>query len=1293
MPTPQIISSNLQLISPQIPSGLDVLSIDSSVLPFVFSADVRITRLEVSIGSPVTTYTLVSGANQFSGTVPIAPDYVQSVSFTGRNYNPSMVWVASTLFQLGDRVWDSYGNVYEALTAGTTSTSQPAFSPTVDVQDGGVLWHYVGQMLVTPVYSLNVLSTISNGALTIGPPSGISSYNSQNVCRIEWVQPTYPGVLGVRVMVSTDASGVTVPYTQFGDLVSPNSISRTQNVVLGTNVAVSNPDATTSVTTTTDTLQLVTFCSVDIPQTSINTSPFYAMLSVVVQDPVTNIVYESQQAGPITCGFVDLKKVSPSDFLALQRKEDIASRLISSITKLYPDLDLSPRSEIRDLMIDPIAIEISNMSVREWFSRVSASVSALSQVDDADGDGFSDVFAQSSVKQQIARAYGLNSSDTQTLIDQQFDVLGEAVGLPRNGATASLVTVTFYTYVKPTSTVIISSGTQLSTIPDSETPSLTFTTTATVTLDAASADNFYDPVNGWWGLNAPAQCTSTGSMTNVGSGSIRSAGSSLLPSNWNVTNLVGADFGLDTEINSKYAARITSRYIKGIDSGTRNGYLTTALATPGIIGAHVVAAGDTEMLRDWDSVRKKHVYGCVDIYVRGANYSQQTDLVAFQYQNSGNLKATWPTRNSSSARFNITRTSSEPTYPFFIPLQLVVSRPGSVDTYLGVDRAYFDGDTIVLNDNDPVYQYVGDNISKVRIPIFGQNGNPMNNAPFLQMLRSVNATFSAVVRYQSPLSDTPAAQPVVSVTSITGPQTGVVSPSITTLVHSSNFLTYGGSNMAGDRAEVPSSSLVSPPPTVTVTCNPQVTVAPIDSYMSLSSSGDVLSVRSIDMSTLYTLGVDYTITQLTGYKQYGLQLIPGTKITPTQSLLVSYNKYALTENLTLQTETVTITSTGTTLSNSGFVNNVWLPLSHGNTTLIMDGWNGVYINADGSTSTTPGTATIGLDVNNSTGLVGANVPYDSRYIKVVWNGSVMKENTDFTLSVDPVSGTAAITRMLQGRIPDDTSTVTVSYFTNEAFSISTQYPAFVSTLVNIIDQTKHAAADVLVKSMIASPVDITMTVTLEPNATPETMDANIRTVIGRVLDNATGGGGLYQSELIRQVKAIPGVQKVQIPLNRCAKSDGSYNVGVVIPTQTSWTTLSLDPAFAGYNGNNMYISSQTVLPDNTIPSGGYPESVVGLMNNGDSYNRALTIQQFLQGDPTQPMFYIIGQGDEVSPGVMLDYSYSRKILLRELDTKLTPTQKSYLVTYQVFNEGGANDIDVSSTEYLTAGTITLDYVS
>jgi hypothetical protein len=1230
----------------------------------------------------------------------------------------------------------------------------------------------------------------------------------------------------------------------------------------------------TSTTSTADTSMLTNYSTVDIPFSTINANTFYAMFSTVIQDPVTNIVYESVENGPLLAGYVNLKLANPTDFPVLQRKEDIAGRLIAQITKQLPDLDLSPRSEVRDIFIDPFSIELANMSVREWFARVSTSISAISQLDNVSGNGISDPFQSSPYKQQIARAYGLSPQDTQNLINEQFDLLGEQAGLTRLGATQATVVLTFYTYQQPTSNITIPQGATVTTIPDSNTPALTFTTQGTGTIDIANLASFFNTNTGWWGVSVPAQSTQPGSVGNVGAGTIRQSANGV-PSGVSVTNLQGALFGSDQESNSAFAARIQARTVTGIDSSSANGYLVTALSTPGIIDAQVVAAGDLEMLRDWDPTRQKHVFGAVDIYVRGTTFSQQNEFIPFSYTNNGvygNTQTYSVLAFLGGNTFQIQNFTSL-VYPPYDGVELFVSR-GTSSFYLSLDRAQFNpvAGTIIVNTNDIAYQYVGNAVTKAKVPLI-INGNPATNQAAIATIAGAAAgtyQLALFMREKSPFLHTPALQPVLQVYSVTGSNTGsgVLPDSNVTLVHTSDFLLNGGSNDAGDLVQV---ALTSSPVTKTLTIPTLASPTTIDIGMdqpldALGNPLNVLSVRSLDQSILYVYGTDYTIVPTAPYHQYGIQPLTSTvaisqlsivgnvltvtapndfsagasvtlsgiadptfaaalngqtvvvaTVSPTQftanftfpntgptnttgtvtgsaiqagqQVLVTYNKFVLYERLTFvsQEQQVLQGTLPTTLDNDGFVQNTWLPESYTTGTyvfpvvqqgfnLTLDGWNGNF-GGDG------GLDVIGSATFDPSGLVGAQVPHDSRYIKVTYfNGVtnvVMKENIDFKLTVNSTSGSATIARILTGRIPDG-ATVEVSYFITETFTISTQYPTFVEVLANTIAQTKSAAADVLIKAMVANPVDITMTVTLNANTDPATVDPAIRTAINVVLDNSQTT--LFQSELISQVQAITGVKSVGIPLIKCAKSDASYDIGVVIPTDTAWTRLSADPAFAGMTvPQNSWISTNPVLPDSTIPSGGEPTAIVDFLYQGQAFQRQSSVTDFLSNALVIPhlavnpgvvnaapgSFYIIGNTDQIfttkitatsitnsvltvtavnsfnvgqlvalngttesflngqsvtitsiitdagghqigftanfmegnytnandTGTVGLPESYGQKVIVTIPADVPNPGNLPYFCTYQVFNEGGAKDVTVSPTEYLTPGTITINYVT
>ena len=1007
----------------------------------------------------------------------------------------------------------------------------------------------------------------------------------------------------------------------------------------------------------------------------------------------------------------------------------------------------------------------------------------------------------------------MSPQDTQNLINEQFDLLGEGAGLTRGSASQATVVLTFYTYQQPQSSITIPEGAVVSTVPDSNTPALNFVTQGSGTIDISNLASFFNTQTGWWGISVPAQAQQPGSIGNVGAGTIRQVVSSV-PSGISVTNLVGALFGTDQESNSAFAARIQARNVTGIDSSSANGYLVAALSTPGIIDAQVVAAGDLEMLRDWDPTRQKHVFGAVDIYVRGTTLSQNDEFIPFVYANNGTygIAATYATLAfQGGTKFQIQNYTSL-TYPPYDGVELLVTR-ATGSFYLALDRAQFNDSngTLFINPNDIAYQYVGSAITQAKVPLI-INGVPATNQAALAALSGASIgtyTLQLFTRLESPFLHTPDLQPVLQIYSMTGEAppagTGSIPSQDLILVHTSDFLLNGGSNDAGDEVMV---ALTSSPVTNTINIGSNLAVPTlIDIGMDQPQDANgnplnVLSVLSTNAQTLYIYGVDYTIVPFGPYHEYAIQpltssvsltslqiasnvltviapnefgigasillsgiadptfgpilngqtvvigtatptqftatfifsntgptattgLATGSAIQPSQQVVITYNKFTLYERLALISgeQQVLNGTLPTTLDNDGFVYNTWLPQSYVSgvftfpipstvapftfnpEALILDGWDGLF-GPDG------GLDVVGSLAFDASGLVGNQVPYASRYIKVTFFNGVsqvlMKENLDYTLVVNPTSGSATLARLVTGRIPDG-GTVSVTYFINETFTLSTQYPTFVEQLANTIALTKSAAADVLVKAMVANDVDITMTVTLDANTSAETVDPSIRTAINVALDNASKT--LFQSELISQVQAITGVQSVEIPLIKCAKSDGSYDIGVVIPTGTVWIPLSTDPAFANLPNvtfpANSWISASPILPDATIPSGGEPTAIVDFLYEGQVFERSTSVQNFLTNALTVPhlavapgvvfdapgSFYIIGVNDQINSTTPLPASYTQKVIVTIPADVPNPGNLSYFATYQVFDENGASDVTVSPTEYLAPGTITINYVT
>jgi hypothetical protein len=1287
----------LDILTPNVAAN-STLSVDVSSLPFQVQVDSTVANVIVQLYNASTALTQSTSLFTVTGSVTTGT-FIANEPVTQANSNASANLIGtvtgSGTMMLGTITGTADNNdIWTGTTSGATYT--PTATP-VGVFEGNISI----QNITTPTQAVVIaqgpevdgnipsLANIQfyivfyndqNLAALISPPSGFSCFKQQSNCMLQWVTPPYQGLLGVRIQISTDPTGVTVPYTQVGNLV--NTVSSSSNTLMSTvnTNTVNTPDQNipgqyTLNYNVTETYLTTTYGSVTISSTYVNSDIFYAVASTVIQDPVSNQVYESQQIGPITCGFVNLSAVNPTDFLALQRKEDIAQRMISQIIRVYPDLDLTPHSENRDLFIDPIAIEISNMSVRQWFSLCCQSIDALAQIDNASGNGFSDPVSSSPVKQQLANAFGLNSNDIQTYINHAFDVAADAAGLTRGGPTTSTGVVTFYTYVQPTVLMTISEGAVVATIADASTASLNFTVAGTAVIDPKFANNLYNAEKGWWSVDVPVFCQTAGSIGTVGAGSIRQTVSGV-PQGLSCINQLGTSPAVDTELNSRLAARIKNKELVGVDTGTRYGYWGQAINTPGIVQATVVAAGDDEMLRDWlpadisDSglvIERpgKHIFGCVDVYTRGTAFSEQVNEVVYNYTQTGLLPLKLIVNSLGVIQFSVTTTE-----PLYTVLQISVTQTlsGKV-VYLGTQLCQ------ISNQNGNASIFINPTEYTYTITNGVSTPTSQTNLQFMTGISTSTVTFALSGRYQDDIYFTPPEQPILSINSVVGPITGAISPSSIQLVYTQDFLLAGGSNQAGDVVQVDSTQTSVQQTTLVFTgvltdTGPTYLLIDSNMVMTISSNGEIIPPSGFTVTNAYdpvgppyVFGVDYTISAAGPYLQYYLQLTnnssiltqPGIPLNGSPSVIVTYYKYILTEHVNLQTDTLTLTGVVPSyLSQDGFIYNTWLPNSYGLTTLTSD-----------------------------VALSNAGVALTSRYIKVVYNNGtpsvpnyiVLQENRDFTLNVSAASGQTTITAIVGGasQMPMVSGGVslplTITYYYSEVFAISTQIPTWVDQLANNLAVTKHADADVLVKAQVASPVDITMTVTVSSTATISTVDNLVRSAIGVTLNNANTS--LNQALLVQQVMAQPGVTNVNLPLTKCAKSNGAYDIGFVIPSTTPWVQ-STDPTISLYK--QVYYAPG-VLQNSTLDSGGPPNAYVGFLYESQPFARALSQADF--DSRSDVSFYLTATGD---------------IWIRIPAYQNSPNDDSYFCTYQVWNEEGAKDITTSSTEYLSPGNITINYI-
>lgn len=309
----------------------------------------------------------------------------------------------------------------------------------------------------------------------------------------------------------------------------------------------------------------------------------------------------------------------------------VVTTYISAIQRVNQTISLVPGSTTRDVSIDPFSSEAERLYFLLDFVHRCQSFLTLLQIDDANGDGISDAVDSSSYKTALKAALGYaNNAAVQSLIDSAFDKLAGNVNKSRLPGRPSVGQAVFYTSTRPSFDLPIPSGTLVSTSADPSlgVPSVRFRVGGTYVLPAAQADAFYNYDRKRYEIVVDIVAETIGSAGNRPAGQITTAQgvTGLL-----VTNLEATVFGSDRESNADLAARAMLGFVS-VDTGTEGGYAATSAGQIGVIKAKIVKSGDDLMMRDYDSVRRKHIGGKVDIWVQGLRERQVTEKFAFTFE-------------------------------------------------------------------------------------------------------------------------------------------------------------------------------------------------------------------------------------------------------------------------------------------------------------------------------------------------------------------------------------------------------------------------------------------------------------------------------------------------------------------------------------------------------------------------------------------------------------------------------------------------------------------------------------
>jgi uncharacterized phage protein gp47/JayE len=346
------------------------------------------------------------------------------------------------------------------------------------------------------------------------------------------------------------------------------------------------------------------------------------------------------------------------------------------------------------------------------------------------------------------------------------------------------------------------------------------------------------------------------------------------------------------------------------------------------------------------------------------------------------------------------------------------------------------------------------------------------------------------------------------------------------------------------------------------------------------------------------------------------------------------------------------------------------PLDTGNSTISQDGVLIQYANG------IPGDATQAISQEQHVLIYGVTEPLDLLGIipstivvtSTTFPTVTYTENLDY--NIFPGSNTTAINiePITSGAIKNG-ETVYVNYSAFENFAITYTTNALLENVQTKINLMKHACADVIVKQAVNNNVNITMTVVPLPMVitTPNSslaLTSQITSTLANFISNLGVGVSLTQSDVVKTVNSVTGVDYVVLPFSTMIKADGSFitrdNIG--------------SPTFEIYiSGNSIaYITTEPVLSYSTIDQGGPSTLFKAIFENN--------VPLILQTDPLA-----------VSKGPGLGYILSTgQIIISTIDGSL-PDINSYQVAYWVYGETGSNDIQVNELEYLSLGVCNISY--
>ena len=272
-------------------------------------------------------------------------------------------------------------------------------------------------------------------------------------------------------------------------------------------------------------------------------------------------------------------------------------------------------------------------------------------------------------------------------------------------------------------------------------------------------------------------------------------------------------------------------------------------------------------------------------------------------------------------------------------------------------------------------------------------------------------------------------------------------------------------------------------------------------------------------------------------------------------------------------------------------------------------------------------------------------------------------NVDYLVIPESEGVNVQLARALTSSIPNG-GNLEVYYDYGEILTIKYLANPLVKIVQDQIEVTRHITADVLVKEVLATAVDIEMSVVLNDGADKNKVVSDIRTAISNKINKLRLGESLAQSDIIGVIELVTNVKSIIVPLARMVKADGTYV-----------NREYISKSFEMYSSNTVtayHVGDDTLLYK-TLGSTG-DDGFYAVFED----DRPLTLVSMANDvDNASGQCFITSTGD---------------VIVSTIDSD-APDTHTWTVSYMVSGETGAKDIPVTSLEYLTVGDVVITTAS